>query len=152
MSKWLNEELIFPSVKAYIDKLAEGLNLPPVVILQNMIIKRLAEENAAADVYGPGGELLTEFIEQDGTLLTGPELYKMLYDLERERLEREYVDTLEATPWEDCSKSEKELLTRYGIGPVAEQKKKEKQQNIDELREKYNLPKRKPGQNSHWEE
>jgi hypothetical protein len=130
---------------------AKALNVPLAEMMERMLIRRFAEDRALIDVYGTGGpEIVLEFMEFEG--MEPKELFKMLYFMKREELEKQYVESLKATPWEACSESEKELLTRYGIGPVAEQKKAAEKQNIDELRKKYNLPKRKPGQNSHWEE
>ncbi len=133
MKKWLDETLIFPSLKAYIDKLSEGLNIPPVMVIQNLLIRRLAEESARADVYGATTGLLVEFGGKDGELITGQELYQMIYKMEKNRLEKEYCERLTAAPWEALQEREQELMKGRGLDPESKKKRQEEEKLLQEL-------------------
>lgn len=75
-----------------IARYAENLRLPEWVVIQNMLIKRFAREDAEAQVFGRQSKMLDEFIsfhdETGPRTPTGEELYNILkaqYVLEFER-------------------------------------------------------------------
>jgi hypothetical protein len=113
---WIDESLMFPALKAYIDRLAEGFNLPPALVIQNMVIRRIAEEDATTAVYGHRQILLHEFAEIDGELITGQELYERLYSAKKKELERELYQQLKKVPTEDIhrlSEKDQDIINRY---------------------------------------
>lgn len=61
-----------------IEEYANGLNIPLSLVMQNMLIKRLAQEAAEAEVWGPGKRLLDEFLFTSEGVITGQELFDML--------------------------------------------------------------------------
>ena len=67
----------------YIDHYAKGLKIPFHLVVQNLLIDRMAKEDAKSKVYGPGGaESLNMFIhtidDKGPRTLTGKELYEVL--------------------------------------------------------------------------
>ena len=151
MTKWFEENLLFEGVKNYVDNLSEGLEIPPTVIIQNMIIRRIAEEDAAAAIYGAGPALLAEFMDQGGELVTGQELYEKIKSMETDRLEKEYISNLAAVPVEALSEHDLEILKRHGQEPERKEIQIKEKQNVEDLKKKYNIPKKKPGQGAYWE-
>ncbi len=149
---WIDETLIFPGLKAYINTLAKGMSLPPAIIIQNMLIRRIAEEDAEATVYNDGERLLPEFYSEGGELVTGQELYDLMFNEKRNELEKEYINNLAAVPVEALTDHDREILGRHGKLPEQRQAQEKQAESVEELRKKYNIPQRKPGQNSHWEE
>jgi len=135
-----------------IEQLADALAVDPVMFIENIVISRMATDQAADDVYQGGAQLMPEFLQYNGQQLRGRELYKMLYNLERVRLEREYIANLAAVPVEALSEHDLDILKRHGQDPESKAAAAAEKQSVDELRNKYNIPKTKPGQNSHWEE
>lgn len=116
-SAWIDDEMIFSGVKGYINTLADNMDLPPAVVIQNMLIRRIAEEDAASAVYGAGPELLIEFMGKDNELVTGQELYEILHKSKKDRLEQEYVEQLKQVPADALRPEQKELLERYNVDP-----------------------------------
>ena len=108
-----------------IESLADALEVDPVVFIENIVIKRLADDRAADDVYG-NLKIMPEFMKHDGKVQRGRDLYKTLYNIERRRLELEYIERLQPVPWEALQDHEKELLKRYGHAPKAKEKRKQK--------------------------
>lgn len=87
----------------YIEKYSKGLKLPEWLVIQNLIMARIADKEALKEVFGPTGEVLKEFtqVEDDkgARTLTGQELKKLLKDeyikkykaeLEEAQAKREY--------------------------------------------------------------
>lgn len=133
--KKFNPDNLDKNFIANIEKLSAALGIDPAVYIENTLIKRLALEQAANDVYGNNSAIFPEFISYDGEIKRGHELYKILYNLERERLEREYVENLAAVPWEVCSDKEKELLIKYKLDPASKAEKKAVEADIKKLQE-----------------
>ena len=132
-----------------IEKLAHALKVKPAVMLENIFIRRIAEDRAERDIYfNEPVPMMIEFLTYGGKLKRGFELYEMMYNIARDRVEREYIDNLAAVPWEALTEQDKVILSRRGVFPGGEKKKKQ----AAELKEKHNIPKTKPGENSHWEE
>lgn len=77
----------------YINHYSKGLNIPEYMIMQNMIIKRMAAQDAKKEVYGSLNQILDEFLhvtDDKGTrTVTGEELYKILKDKEVQELKNE---------------------------------------------------------------
>lgn len=57
---------------------AARLNIPLFLVMQNMLIKRMAQEAAEAEVWGPRRRLLDEFMYTSEGTITGEELFRML--------------------------------------------------------------------------
>ncbi len=110
-----------------VENLADALEVDPVIFIENIVISRLAADRAADDVYQGGAALMPEFMQHDGKMLRGRELYKMLYNLERVRLEREYIASLAALPVEALSDHDLEILKRHGQDQAAAAKRKEEE-------------------------
>lgn len=76
------DKVFYKHIRSY----AKGLKFPEFVVIQNIIIKRMAQERAHREVWGGSGEILDEFIslkDKEGDefrIATGPELEKILYD------------------------------------------------------------------------
>ena len=89
----------------YIEKYSKGLKIPRYLVIQNMIMKQIADKEAKKEVYGPTGEVLKEFtqVEDDkgARTLTGQELKKLLND--------EYIKKYKAELAEDKAKREYKL-------------------------------------------
>lgn len=79
----------------YIEKYSKGLKIPEYLVIQNMIIKQMADKEAKKEVYGELQELLEEFMvihdEKGPRTATGQELKKILKD----KAVREYKKELE---------------------------------------------------------
>lgn len=77
----------------YIKFYSKGLHLPEFLIIQNIIIGRMAEEDARKEVFGSISGLLEEFIstndENGPRTLTGEELYKQLKQLKIQEFKKE---------------------------------------------------------------
>ena len=130
---WIDESLIFPGVEEYINRLAEGLNIPPALIIQNMLIRRIAEEDAAINVYGQSPKLLYEFMDQDGELVTGQELYEKIKSMEENRLRTEYAEKLMKIPFEALRPDQQEFLKGLKMDPESKEKEKEDQADLQAL-------------------
>jgi hypothetical protein len=99
-----------------IENLADALEVDPAIFIENIVIKRLADDRAADDVYQGGAELMPEFLQYEGKMLRGRELYKMLYNLKRQELERELYQQLKKVPTEDIhrlSEKDQNIINRY---------------------------------------
>jgi len=104
---------------------AEGLGMPLGIVIQNMIIKRLAEEAAEAEVdqergREPSSRLLPEFVSKkvgdQYEPVTGGELFEKLKKQKKKRLiDYEVRDLKEKRKMltRDLSKDEKEFLKKY---------------------------------------
>ena len=68
-------------------------NLPPYLVIQNMLIKRFAFEAAEDDFYGePQPRELMEFCHTAEGFLTGEALFDWLKDIEYNRLGQEQLE------------------------------------------------------------
>lgn len=104
---------------------SEGLHIPEWLVIQNMIINRLADEDAEYEVYGGGRRrLLLEFMQVgegiERRTLTGKPLHAELKaeyvikhekDLVKQALEEEAAGA-------PLDEKEKELLIKYRVGHV----------------------------------
>ncbi len=63
---------------ARMENYAKRLNIPLSLVMQNMLIKRLAKEAAEYEVLGPSPQLLEEFMFTNQGVITGGELFDML--------------------------------------------------------------------------
>ncbi len=95
----VDESLFDDKIKMFLEEMSKGLNLPPALIIQNIILKRLAEEAAEEAVFGDTGEKpLDEFmiktINGKDYLLTGQELFNNLYDIKKQEFVKEKKDQI----------------------------------------------------------
>ncbi len=124
-----------------IERLAGALKVEPAVMLENIFIRRIAEERASDDVFGPAKHLMPEFMTYGGKAKRGHELYKMLYNLKRRELEHERIEQLRPI-WEQkshdvffkLSKMDQDLLTRYQLDPVSQLEYDIAEQDIKEAK------------------
>jgi len=154
--KLFDESLFDDNFKEYLMKFSEGVKLPPALVVQNIILAKFARDKAFMDVYGATESLLFEFPGRTGEdgetyLITGAELFDIIYQMEKQKLEIEYIDNLAAVPVEALSEHDREILGRHGKLPKQQAEAKKQKESVDDLRAKYNIPKTKPGQNSYWE-
>ena len=133
-----------------VENLADALEVDPVIFIENIVISRLAADRAADDVYQGGAALMPEFMQHDGKMLRGRELYKMLYNLERVRLEREYIETLAAVPVEALSEHDREILGRHGKLPEQQQAQAKQKASYEQY--KADLAKQGKKNRASWEE
>ena len=116
-----------------VETLADALEIDPVVFIENIVISRLAADRADDDVYQGGVNLMPEFLQHDGKMLRGRELYKMLYNMKRKELENKRVqqiqDKLQYIDYDQLQEDEKELMKRYKMDP--ESKEEQQQDEID---------------------
>lgn len=77
----------------YIKHYADGLKIPEYLVIQNMIIKIMADKEAKTEVYGAHSEILDEFINvvdnKGARTLTGNELKKILKDRDLREYKKE---------------------------------------------------------------
>ena len=103
------DEVFLQRIKVF----ALGLHIPEWLVMQNMIIKRMANEAAEYEVYGGGTRVLTEFMLVGEGLerrsITGEELFNIL--------KGQYVQEYEKKLVEQTLREE-----RYGI-PLQEKEK-----------------------------
>lgn len=98
-----------------IENLADSLEVDPVLFVENVVIKRLADDRAADDVYGTL-KIMPEFMKYDGKMKRGRELYKILYNVKRQELERELYEQLKQVPTEDLhrlTEKERDIINRF---------------------------------------
>lgn len=115
-----------------IENLADALEVDPVVFIENIVIKRLADDRAAVDVYG-NLNIMPEFVKQGGEVKRGRELYKLLYNMKRKQLELEYIEQLRPVPWEALQDHEKEMFKRYGQDPESKKRQEIADKEADEI-------------------
>lgn len=60
----------------HLESMTEGLHLPLWLVMQNMIIRRMAEKDAEYEVGRTN--ILTEFAFKDNKVLTGKELFQVI--------------------------------------------------------------------------
>lgn len=64
-----------------IEEYAKNLNIPTWLVMQNMLIKRMAKEAADYEVWGPSQHLLEEFMFTSQGPITGEELFDNLKEM-----------------------------------------------------------------------
>lgn len=130
------DEIFFKKIQGY----SEGLNIPEWLVIQNIIIKRMAQDHAKTEVWGPSGETLKEFVSvNDGDgykTITGEPLFEMLNELfikeeEMEKVKILLIDESYGTP---IGEDDKKLLIKYRTGPSwleSEEYQKEQKHKAD---------------------
>jgi hypothetical protein len=118
-----------------IEQLANALKVDPVVFIENIILSRMAADQAADDVYQGGLQLMPEFLQYDGQQLRGRELYKMMYNLKRRELEQERLQYIEQAGLEhdQLPKEDQELLKRYKMDAASKEKKKQDKADLQSM-------------------
>ncbi len=135
----LFDESLFDDNFIYsVKRLAKGLELPPALVVQNIVLAKLARDAAHDDVYGGGGNLFIEFMaktdeEGETHLMTGAELFSAIYEMEKKKLETEYIEKLQQIPWEALREEQKELMKKYGQDPESKDKQEQDKADIQAL-------------------
>jgi len=70
---------------------SKRLNVPMWLAIQNLIIKRWAQDAAKSDVYGGLSEPLVEFMYGEDGTITGKDLYEMAYQMEFDKQAKERI-------------------------------------------------------------
>lgn len=83
-----------PVFLSKVENYAKGLNIPTWLVMQNMLIKRFAEESAETEVVGSSGRPLHEFMFTSEGPVTGEKLFDILKDMKVHELERLKADVL----------------------------------------------------------
>ena len=131
-------------------KYSQGLNNPEWLVMQNIIICRMAHDHAKVKVWGATGETLREFVSIDDgegyKTITGMPLYEMLINIFIEEEEKEKVkillnDELYGVP---IKEDDKKLLIKHRSGRTwleseEYQKEQERKAEIKQLSEDFNL-------------
>ncbi len=118
-----------------IEQLADTLKVDPVVFIENIILSRMAADQAADDVSQGGLQLMPEFLQYDGQQLRGRELYKMMYNLKRRELELERLQYIEQTglEYDQLPREDQELLKRYKADAASKEKKKQDKADLQSM-------------------
>jgi len=118
-----------------IEQLADALKVDPVVFIENIILSRMAADQAADDVCQGGLQFMPEFLQYDGQQLRGRELYKMMYNLKRRELEQERLQYIEQAGLEhdQLPKEDQELLKRYKMDAASKEKKKQDKADLQSM-------------------
>jgi hypothetical protein len=118
-----------------IEQLADTLKVDPVVFIENIILSRMAADQAADDVYQGGLQFMPEFLQYDGQQLRGRELYKMMYNLKRRELEQERLQYIEQAglKYSQLPKEDQELLKRYKMDAASKDKKKQDKADLQSM-------------------
>ncbi len=118
-----------------IEQLADALKVDPVVFIENIILSRMAADQAADDVYQGGLQFMPEFLQYDGQQLRGRELYKMMYNLKRRELEQERLQYIEQAglKYSQLPKEDQELLKRYKMDAASKDKKKQDKADLQSM-------------------
>ena len=126
-----------PEFLTNIKKLADALEVEPEIFIENIIIKRLADDQAEIDVNKTGKVIMPEFIQHKGEVKRGYELFKLLYNLKVRQLEveREYDinQKLQYVDFEHLNSDDKEFMKQKGLDPesrVAREKKKAEDEKL----------------------
>ncbi|SHH87085.1 hypothetical protein [Desulfosporosinus lacus] len=141
------DEVFLKRIQGY----SEGLHIPEWLVLQNMIIKRMADEAAHYEVYGNSTKLLDEFmLIGDGIerrSVTGEELFNSLKDQYVIKYERKLVEqALNEEKYGTLHSREKALLIKYRAGDTWRESEEYKQElerqalekkQIEEIEKKY---------------
>jgi len=101
---------------------ADGTGLTMAQVMQNFLIKRLADDAAEETVWGSPPRVLLELSMTNRGLITGKELFEMLYTDKVNELARERVKGIrqrqnevpEALRESILSDDEREVLKKYG--------------------------------------
>lgn len=84
-----------PEVYKNMVDFADKLKLPVGLVMQNIMIDRIAQDDAEEKVYGPEyRKFLLEFIQTNQGPVTGEELYKILYGNYLKKFTSEYSEII----------------------------------------------------------
>jgi hypothetical protein len=114
-----------------ISNYSEGLHIPEWLVIQNMLIKRFAEEAAHIEVWGPSTKMLDEFVNFDGKTATGEELFNMLKQRAKKEEEREKIEVLLKEEIWGLDEEDKQFLFKHRAGRAwyeSEEYKKEQEE------------------------
>lgn len=75
----------------FINDLAERLEVPRYLVIQNMLLTKLAEQDAYDAVY-PGNRIIEDFMYTSEGVITGKELYDQFYDNHKRKLEQQIAE------------------------------------------------------------
>lgn len=64
----------------------DALHIPLWLVMQNLLIARMAEQNAEDEVFGPAPRLSLEFMNTTGGVITGKELFDLVKASEIKRI------------------------------------------------------------------
>lgn len=112
------DEIFLKRIQSY----AEGLHIPEWMVMQNMLLDRMANESAEYKVYGKRPKLLVEFmLIGEGTerrSVTGKELTDSLEEMYVRKFEKELLkQTLQEERYGiPLQKRERDLLIKYRCG------------------------------------
>ncbi|NLP13485.1 MAG: hypothetical protein GX383_03165 [Clostridium sp.] len=114
--------------------------LPVPLVIQNMLIKRLAEDYAKEQIWGFTGKVLSEFMFNERGSITGGELFKTLSEMAVKDEIRERVRGIEEhiRTGFPVSKDEMEFYEAHKPKPVKIDPKEEERNR--QLFEKYGEP------------
>jgi len=87
---------LLPGTQQMTKALAEGLGIPEDVVIENIVIRYLAEKTAMEQIWGTAPAILPEFTSTPSGTLTGEELMDFLAGHFRRQFERERESILEA--------------------------------------------------------
>lgn len=94
-------------VHSYIKKQSEGMNISPWLISQNIMIKRMADDDAYQEVFSSKVRTCIEFMHivkgSERITVTGEILYKVLKDLFKDKYEEKRAQEPEITLTKDNS-------------------------------------------------
>ncbi len=109
-----------------LEKYSENVKVPMYLAIQNMIIKRWAQDNAKKVAWGTNREILLEFSYNEEGVISAKELYEMIYQFtfeeetrERFRLLQEEINQGLELRGEDKAFYE-EFKPKYGYKPRIE--------------------------------
>ncbi len=124
-----------PVFMAKIRGMSEATKLPEYLVIQNMIIRRMAEDAAYHEVHGPGPRSLREFSFTNEGPITGEPLFNMLKarkvdELEDEK-ERQFLEPRKhARLSQEDSEWLKKRLERRDPRPVYERLKEYREKGL----------------------
>lgn len=141
------DEIFFKRIQEY----SNGLHIPEWLVIQNMIIKRMADEAAECEVFGQNGKVLDEFIMTgEGNkheTMTGEKLFNFLKDQSIQKYERKAVKMLlqEESYGVPLNDKDKALLIKHRTGKAwieSDEYKKEQtaREEYKNLMKKYGIP------------
>lgn len=112
------DEIFFKKIQKY----SNGLHIPEWLVMQNMIIKRIADEAAETEVFGTHRRVLDEFMMMgegsERKTTTGEELFNILKKIYIKKYEQRAVNAIlkkEASGM-TINENEKALLIKYRAG------------------------------------
>lgn len=109
------DEEFYNRLKVYSD----SMRIPMWLVIQNMLIKRMAEEQAEKDIWGDAPRMLPEFMFTVDGPLTGEALFNTLYEAKLQEEATKRVEDIKTNVLQyglEPSEEEKEILNKFGGG------------------------------------